>query len=65
MGLRGGFDITGRILFVHGYLDWQKGGLEPVQSLLRVGHAVLKSGSECSFTTRKLRFFARFRLAWL
>jgi hypothetical protein len=38
---------------------------EPVQSLLRVGHAALKLGSECSFTARKLRFFAQFRLAWL
>jgi hypothetical protein len=26
--------------------------------LLRVGHAALKPGSKCSFTARKLRFFA-------
>jgi cytochrome c-type biogenesis protein CcmH len=28
------------------------------------GHAALKAGSECSFTTRKLRFLACFRLAY-
>jgi hypothetical protein len=37
---------------------------EPVPGLLRVGHAALKSGSESSFTARKLRFLAQFRLAW-
>ncbi|XLX40226.1 hypothetical protein ACK25U_21225 [Ectopseudomonas mendocina] len=31
---------------------------EPVHDLLRVGHAALKPGSKCSFTARKLRFFA-------
>jgi hypothetical protein len=34
--------------------------LEPAYDLLRVGHASLKTGSECSFTTRKLRFLACF-----
>ena len=29
-----------------------------------LGHAALKAGSECSFTTRKLRFLACFRLAY-
>ncbi|VXB54017.1 conserved hypothetical protein [Pseudomonas sp. 8AS] len=38
---------------------------EPVCDLLIVGHAALKSGSECSFTARKFRFLAQFRLAWL
>jgi len=28
-----------------------------------LGHAALKIDSKCSFTTRKLRFFADFRLA--
>ncbi|MGL4317420.1 MAG: hypothetical protein ACRCTL_12505, partial [Pseudomonas sp.] len=46
-------------------LQLRQRALEPVQRLLRVGHAALKSGSECSFTTRKLRFLAQFRLAWL
>jgi hypothetical protein len=39
--------------------------LEPVQSLLRVGPAALKAGSDCSFTARKLRILACFCLAWL
>ena len=33
--------------------------------LLRVSDAALKTGSDCSFTTRKLRVLARFRLASL
>jgi hypothetical protein len=37
--------------------------LEPVYDLLRVGPAALKTGSECSFTARKLRFLAYFCLA--
>jgi hypothetical protein len=36
---------------------------EPAHDLLRVGHAALKSVSECSFATSKLRFLNRFRLA--
>jgi hypothetical protein len=36
---------------------------EPAQSLLRVGSAALKTGSDCSFTTRKLRILACFCLA--
>jgi hypothetical protein len=39
--------------------------LEPVQNLLRVGPAALKTGSECSFTISKLRFLPCFCLAWL
>ncbi|AYC34042.1 hypothetical protein D3880_17485 [Pseudomonas cavernae] len=39
--------------------------LEPVSDLLRVGKTALKTASECSFTTRKLRFLSRFRLVFL
>jgi hypothetical protein len=47
------------------FLCGKASGLEPVHDLLRVGHAALKPASKCSFTTRKLRFFGWFRLAWL
>ncbi|AYC34010.1 hypothetical protein D3880_17320 [Pseudomonas cavernae] len=40
-------------------------GLEPASDLLRVGKTALKTASECSFTTRKLRFLSRFRLVFL
>ena len=38
---------------------------EPVYDLLAAGHTALKTISECSFTTRKLRFLDRFCLVWL
>lgn len=34
-----------------------------VRKALILGHAALKTASECSFTTRKLRFLGCFRLA--
>jgi hypothetical protein len=37
-------------------------GSEPVGDLLRVGNTALKIASECSFTTRKLRFLGCFCL---
>jgi len=42
--------------------QWRK---DPFYDLLRVGQTALKMASECSFTTRKLRFLSHFRLVWL
>lgn len=39
------------------------GGLGSVRKALILGDAALKTASECSFTTRKLRFLGCFRLA--
>lgn len=39
-------------------------GLGYVRDVLALGDAALKPGSECSFTTSKLRFLASFRLAY-
>jgi hypothetical protein len=39
--------------------------LEPVYDLLRFGDTALKTSSECSFTTCKLRFLSRFFLVSL
>ena len=37
--------------------------LGSVRNVSALGYAALKTGSECSFTPRKLRFLASFRLA--
>ena len=37
--------------------------LGSVRNVSALGYTALKTGSECSFTTRKLRFLACFRLA--
>jgi hypothetical protein len=41
----------------------QHGSLGSVRKALILGDAALKTASECSFTTRKLRFLGCFRLA--
>ncbi|WP_147424479.1 hypothetical protein [Vogesella indigofera] len=53
-------DRIARIAMLHG-----TSRLEPIHDLLRFGDTALKTASECSFTTYKLRFLSRFRLVSL
>ncbi|MNQ47520.1 hypothetical protein D3C85_613650 [compost metagenome] len=47
----------------HGNSLWEGGVLRTVSGLLRVGRPALKAGSDCSFTTSKLRVLAHLHLA--